>query len=96
MITLTLRTARRRATADASPRERVLRGLDALPESDRLVLALELCEGLATTEIAAVLATTPRLVLRRRDHALTAMRRAVAGCAIPDRASIATALRSAM
>jgi len=92
-----LRTsARRRAPAALSPRERVLRALEALSEFDRLVLALELCEGLAVAEIAFALETTPRFVLGRRDHALTATRRAVAGFALPARAVIAAALRSAM
>ncbi len=92
-----LRTPReRRRLADVSPRERVLRALDSLSDSDRLVLALELCEGLAAAEIATVLELAPRVVARRRDHALTALRRAVAGLAVPVRPAIAAALRSAM
>ena len=90
--------ARRRIPADSTAtlrRARILQALDALDECDRLVLALEMCDGLAASEIAAILELTPRAIARRREHALTAIRRAVAG-RVPAPAPASVPLRSAL
>lgn len=81
--------------AVATRRTTVLRALDALEECDRLVLALEMCDGLTIAEIAEILEITPRDLARRREHALTAIRRAVTGGALPAPAP-AAAVRSAL
>lgn len=82
--------------AVASRRTTVLRALDALEESDRLVLALEMCDGLTIAEISEILEITPRDLARRREHALTAIRRAVAGRSLPVNSEDAVALRRAV
>lgn len=81
--------------AIASRRTTVLRALDALEESDRLVLALEMCDGLTIAEISEILELTPRELARRREHALTAIRRAVSGGVLPVAPPVA-AVRSAL
>lgn len=83
------------AAGAALRRARILQALDALGECERLVLALEMCDGLAVSEIAAILELTPRAIARRREHALTAIRRAVAGRA-PVPAPVIAAVRSAL
>jgi DNA-directed RNA polymerase specialized sigma24 family protein len=77
-------------------RERLLLALELLAESDRLVLALELCEGLGPDEIATALEIPARLVTRRREHALTAMRRALTGGKLRRPVTPVRSLRSAM
>ena len=81
--------------ASATRRTVVLRALDALDESDRLVLALEMCDGLTIAEIAEILEITPRDIARRREHALTSIRRAVAGQSLAN-TDVAVALRRAV
>ena len=76
------RPLRRGAVADASValrRSRVMRAIDALPEIERLVLALALCDGLTASEIGQVLDLAPRAVARHRERALTAIHRMLAG-----------------
>jgi DNA-directed RNA polymerase specialized sigma24 family protein len=78
-------------------RARVLQALDAMLEEDRLVLALELCEGLSADETARLLQRSPRTVLRTRDRLHTALRRAVGGAPLRRRAEAPVArLRSAV
>ncbi len=83
-------------TTSATRRTTVLRALDSLEESDRLALALEMCDGLTIAEISEILEITPRDLARRRERALTAIRRAVAGQAIPARPDVAAELRRAL
>jgi len=77
-------------------RERMTLALEALAASDRLVLALELCDGLAPVEIAAALEMPARQVARRRELAFTALRRALAGRPVRRVEPAVAALRSAM
>jgi len=60
-------------------RERVLRALDAMTAEDRLVLALQLVDGLADEETAEALGLTVRVVRGRRERVRLALRRALAG-----------------
>lgn len=82
--------------AVATRRTTVLRALDSLEESDRLVLALEMCDGLTIAEISEILEITPRELARRRERALIAIRRAVAGPSLPARPDAAVEMRRAM
>ena len=67
----------------AARRERVLAVLDAMVEEDRLLLALELCEGLSADETARLLERSPRAVRGTRDRLLSELRRAVSVVAAP-------------
>ena len=73
-------------TPQAMPlrRERVLAALEAMPEEDRLLLALDLCEGLSADETAHLLEQSPRAVRGVRDRLLTELRRAVGGAAVDE------------
>jgi DNA-directed RNA polymerase specialized sigma24 family protein len=62
----------------ALPRARVATALAALAETDRLVLALDLLEGLTVLEIAGALKLKVREVEQRRVAALAAVTRALA------------------
>lgn len=84
------------SSTPAVRRERMALALEALAASDRLVLALELCEGLAPVEIAAALQMPARQVARRREVAFTALSRALAGRPVRRVEPAVVALRSAM
>lgn len=60
-------------------RERVIQALDAMAGEDRLVLALQLCEGFTSEEIGEILEMSPRAVLHTRDRLLIDIRRALEG-----------------
>lgn len=78
-------------------RERVLQAIDAMAEDERLVLALQLCDGFTAEEIAEILEMSPRAVLRARDRLLIDVRRALHG--VPPSArpqTAAVSLRSAV
>ncbi len=60
-------------------RVRLMAALDALPETDRLVLSLYLLEGLSPLEIAGALRLTSGVVEQRRVAALTTVARELGG-----------------
>jgi DNA-directed RNA polymerase specialized sigma24 family protein len=72
---------RPRTNVPARPfdREIVLRALDAMTAEDRLVLALQMVDGLADEETAEALGLTVRAVRSRRERLRLALRRALAG-----------------
>lgn len=97
-----VRSARRQAPSSPAvapmpfQRECVLKALDQLTDEDRLVLALQLCDGLPDEETAAALGLTVRTMRRTRERVLLLVRRALLG--LPFRGRTATprvAIRSA-
>ena len=64
-----------RETPSLPARVRLSAALEALTETDRLVLSLHLLEGLHTLEIAGALHLTVREVEQRRVAALTTVAR---------------------
>jgi len=93
--------ARRRAAAAPAEaprplrRETVLRALDTMTPEDRLVLALQLCDGLADEETAAALGLTVRSVRHTREGLLLGLRRALRGLPFRARPVAVPPLRSA-
>ncbi len=68
-----------RRVRELPPRVRLLAALEALPETDRLVLSLYLLERLSSLEIAGALRLTTREVEQRRVAALTSVARELGG-----------------
>lgn len=64
-----------RAVRTLPPRIRLAAALENLPEIDRLVLSLDLLEGLTVLEIAGALKLHVREIEQRRSAALTAIAR---------------------
>lgn len=98
----TLPSTRKRGAdlSDTAPRplrrEIVLRSLDAMSPEDRLVLALQLCDGLADDETAEALRLPVCQVSRTREGLLLGLRRAFRGLPFGTRKAAAGApLRSA-
>jgi len=81
----TVNAGRRRAPADPASvpapmrRETLLKAFEAMTAEDRLVLALQLCDGLADEETAAALGLSVRSVRRTREGLLLGLRRALQG-----------------
>ncbi len=63
------------AVGEAPTREQVAAALAALPELERVVLSLQLLEGLTTLEAAGALRLTTREVERRASMALRLLSR---------------------
>jgi DNA-directed RNA polymerase specialized sigma24 family protein len=98
----TVRAMRRRPATELTTapaplkREAVLRALEAMTPEDRLVLSLQLCDGLDDDETAEALGLPVRQVSRTRGWLLLGLRRALQGLPFGPRSAAAPApLRSA-